>query len=208
MQKSELFERVLKEADTPALYFRDDPNSEEAKRCPELGEDVDVGASLTEKGNTYNFVWRRFKSNLNLANHGFTHYLTRFAYADEKRVVEGQKIGNEVVDLNTDYGNIGLLCSMPVEVLNGVKIDDCYNKEEDFPLSVLLLVRQEKSSNDRIRLITCFPTDVQKYLRWYARRYYSRQRVRSDELGKRDIEVGAQSYDKLSEHDIFKEYRA
>jgi hypothetical protein len=32
------------------LYYRDDPDSEEAGYSPEIGEDIDVGASLTLDG--------------------------------------------------------------------------------------------------------------------------------------------------------------
>jgi len=203
---SKLVEQFLKEVNFQELYFREDPDSEEAKRSIEEGDDVDVGASLTVNGNTYDFVWRRSKSNLNLTQHKFTHYLSRYAYADEKRGIEGQKSGNDIIDLKTDDGNIGLLCSVPIEVLNGVEIDDCYNKSDDFPPSVLLLVRQEKSDSNRIRLITCYPTDNSKYLKWYAKKYYSRPRKHSDNLEINDIEVEAQRREsmRLSETEEFK----
>ena len=190
------------------LYYREDPNSWEAQHSFEPGDDIDVGASLTIGKKTYNFVWKRSKSNLNLEQHHFSHYFTRLAYAAERRVIEGQRIGKDIVYLETDDGDEGLLCSMPVEVLDGAKIDDLYYKEDDYPpLSVLLLVRQREDSNGRIRLITCYPTDNRKYIEWYSRRYYSRSRVRFDNLDLADTQSITQKNErikKLSEQDEFK----
>ena len=197
------FGEILKETN---LYIRPDPDSKQARFFPESGEDIDVGASLVENGNTYNFIWRRSKSNLNLSNHGFTHYITRLAYSDEKRVTEGQRIGNDTVNLNTDDGNVGLLCSVPREKL-GITVDDCYYKESDLPPLVLLLVRQGKHFNGRIRLITCFPTDNQKYIKWYARRFYSKLKNRTDNLDYKDTLEGAQmkeNLEKMFEQENFK----
>ena len=152
-------------------------------------------------------MWRRSKSNLNLRNgKGFTHYLTRLAYADDKRIIEGQKVGSDTVNLKTEEDNLGLLCSLPVEILKGVKIDECFNKSDDFPLSVLLLVRQKKSEKGRIRLITCYPTSHSKYVEWYARRYYARPRTHSDDLEIDDFNNGTQKREslKLSENEEFK----
>jgi hypothetical protein len=191
------------------LYFRDDPDSEEARYSPEIGEDIDVGASYTFNGNTYNFIWRRSNSNLNLSNHGFTHYLTRLAYADEKRVIEGQRVNNNIVDLQTDEGNTGLLFALPIDVLHGEKIDDCYNKEveEGFSLNVLLLVKQKGQNDGRIRLITCFPTDNPKFIEWYSHHFYSRPKPRFNNL---DIEDSinwtqqSEGVKKLLESEAFK----
>jgi len=160
--------KTLNEANSQGLYFRKDPESREAWYSEELGEDTDVGSSLTFNGKTYDFVWRRKKSNLNYIRHGFTHYLTRYAYADEKKVIEGQKVGKDIVNLNTREGNKGLLCSMPVEIIYGVKIDELLNKSDDYTINVLLLVRQEELQSGRIKIITCYPTDNQLHYKWYS----------------------------------------
>jgi len=43
------------------------------------------------------------------------------AYTDELRLIEGQKVVNDIVDLGTKDENIGLLCSLPIEALQGKK---------------------------------------------------------------------------------------
>lgn len=187
---NKLFDRILREAET--LYFREDPDSKEAWYSEEPGEDTDVGSSLIFNGKTYDFIWRRKKSNLNFLQHGFTHYLTRYAYADEKKVIEGQKIGKDIVDLNTKKrgeGKIGLLCSMPIEILYGVKIDGYYYKEDDYPLSVLFLVKQEELQSDRVKLVSCFPTDKQLYFKWYSH-HYIKERKTIDEFKKEAESLG------------------
>ena len=172
------------------MYFRDDPDSNEARYFPETGEDMDVGASLTIYDNTFNSIWKRYESNQNLTNHGFTHYLTMLAYADELRLIEGKKVVNDIVDLGTEGENIGLLCSLPVEVIQGKKIEDFY-EDGIFPLSVLLLVRQNKSQSDRIRLITCYPTNNPVYIKWYSH-YCIKPRKGIDEIKKELLLSGVQ----------------
>jgi hypothetical protein len=172
------------------MYFRDDPDSNEARYFPETGEDMDVGASLTIYDNTFNFIWKRYESNQNLTNHGFTHYLTMLAYADELRLIEGQKVVNDIVDLGTEDENIGLLCSLPVEVIKGRKIEDFY-EDGIFPLSVLLLVRQNKSQSDKIRLITCYPTNNPVHIKWYSH-HCIKPRKSIDEFEKEAESLGIQ----------------
>lgn len=198
-----------KEANSQELYFREDPDSKEARFFPEPGEDMDIGASLITDNDTYNFIWKRSESNLNLTNHGLTHYLTRIAYPDVTRVIEGQKAGNDIVDLGTEEGNTGLLCSLPVEVIHGIKIDDCY-KDDFFPLSALLLiVRQKESQSDRIRLITCYPTNNPIHIKWYIHHYF-KPRKSIDDWKKDYFLSGSQitemmeSKKKLSETDDFR----
>jgi len=44
------------------MYFRDDPDSNEARYFPETGEDMDVGAALTIYGNTIIFYGKDLKA--------------------------------------------------------------------------------------------------------------------------------------------------
>jgi len=187
-QKSRFFEGTLKEADSQELYFREDPDSIEAYKIKEEGDaEVDVGCSLDTKGKHYNFVWRRSKSNDNIS-HGFSHYLTRWAYDDENRIVDGQKIGNKPVTIKTDDKNKGMLCSLKLDRFGYI------DEERDIPEEVLLLVRQEKAQNGRIRLITCYGISSSKYIKLYIDNLFERRIYgsrRPDSLDKDDLSSGA-----------------
>ena len=168
MKLNRVFEQVLKEAGV--LYFREDPDSYEAYRTIEEGPDVEVGCSAEENGRHYDFVWQRSKSNDNLINHKFTHYLTRWAYTDEYRIIDGQKRGNKTISIKTDEGNIGMLCALSLERF-GYK-----DNEREIPEEVLLLIRQEKTQNGKIRLISCYDTNKSAYINLYVDNFIDRQR--------------------------------
>jgi hypothetical protein len=128
------------------LYFRNDPDSREAYYEMEKPNiHIDVGADL----NKLQFVWDRHKSNENLVRHSFSHYLTRCIYGeDDYRVLNGQRVGREEVYIKTDEGKTGLLCAFYLDIFQKV--------EEELPEKVVLIIRQDKLDNSRIRLIELF----------------------------------------------------
>ena len=99
--------REIKTAQKP--YRRSDPDSRDAYfETEEPNIHLDVGASF----DNLQFVWDRHKSNENLTDHFFTHYLTRRLYCNDKyRVLDGQKVGKDTVKIKTEEGNTGLLCA-------------------------------------------------------------------------------------------------
>jgi hypothetical protein len=183
MQLNKIFEQILKEADSLQLYFREDPDSDKAYFDKENGQDILVGCNLNRNNRYYEFIWQRSKSNENFTEHGFTHYLTRYAYADEFRIIDGQKRGNKTINIKTDDGNKGLLCVLPLDKFG------YWNEKADRPEIVLLLVRQEEAENGNIKLISCYSTDKLEYLKLYTYNARDRQRFgskRPDTLDKKD----------------------
>ena len=166
MKLNRIFEQILKE--TSSLYFRKNPDSDEAYKTIEEGSDIEVGCSVEENGRHYDFIWQRSKSNENL-KHGFTHYLTLWAYTDERRFIDGQKAGHKPVELKTDEGNIGMLCALSLERFG------FYDDEMDVPAQVLFLVRQEEADNGRIRLISCYATGKQDHIKTYINNFKTRK---------------------------------
>jgi hypothetical protein len=188
IKMNSIFEEVLREANSQELYFREDPDSREAFFFEENGMDMAVGCSLDKNGNHYEFIWQRSKSNENLREHKFTHYLTRIAYADEHRVHDGQKRGNSTINIKTDNGNKGVLCALPLDIFG------YYDKDRDIPEEVLLLIRQEKTQDGRIRLISCYPPTDLLYIDLYVDIFIDKQRFgskRPDDLDKNDIKNNA-----------------
>jgi hypothetical protein len=167
-------------------YHREDTDSHEALYEEETGErDVQVICSFIDKNNRhFEFVWQRSKSNENL-EHGFTHYLSRYAYADEFRIVNGKNWGDKVVEIKTDKGKIEILCAMSLTRF-GVADDE----ERGISEEVLLLVRQEKLQDGKIRLISCYPvTNDSKYHELYVDNLFDRivrGSKRPDRLDKMD----------------------
>jgi hypothetical protein len=131
---------------------RDDPDSYEAFYEEELpNEHINVRADCDNS----RFVWDRVKSNENLKNHGFTHYLTRRLYKEDKfRLYDGQEVGKDIVTIKTDDGNFGLLCAYGAT-------------ERGTPKKLILIVRQEERDDGCIRLISGYETTNIQYLRWY-----------------------------------------
>ena len=171
------------------LYFRDDPDSRDAWYETEPGEDARVGCSLDDEGKTYEFVWQRSKSNQNLDERNFTFYLTRHAYVDEFRVVDGQSVRNKKINVKTSEGNSGLLCALKLSLFK--QID---KGEEDSFYQVLVFVRQEKVDDDRIRIVSCYPTDKDYYVdaytaSWFDKHLYGSKRP--DRLDDDDLRDGA-----------------
>jgi hypothetical protein len=177
----------LREAEgTQELYIRNDPDSKEAYyTIEEPNVHLEVGTTLGK----LQFIWDRHKSNENLAKHLFTHYLTRHVYnEDEYRVLDGQLIGKEIARIRTDDGNTGLLCALDLCALD----IDVFQKtdEEELPEKVVVIVRQEKLNNKRIRLISCYPTENRDHIRWYHKNFAIRVRrgsKRPDNLDKKDL---------------------
>lgn len=151
-------------------YHREDTDSHEALYEEEIGEiDVQVICSFIDENNRhFEFVWQRSKSNENL-EHGFTHYLSRYAYADEFRIVNGQNKSNNVVEVKMDKGNIGILCAMSLTRF-GIADDE----ERGIPEEVLLLIRQEKLQDGKIRLISCYAVNDSKYYKLYVDNFIDR----------------------------------
>jgi len=170
-------------------YHREDTDSHEALYEEETGErDAQVICSFIDKNNChFEFVWQRSKSNENL-EHGFTHYLSRYAYADEFRIVNGKNRGDNVVEIKTDKGNIDILCAMSLTRF-GIPDDE----ERGIPEEVLLLVRQEKLQDGKISLISCYPvTNDSKYHELYVDNFIDRIRYgtkRPDRPGKNDESI-------------------
>jgi hypothetical protein len=131
------------------LYFRKDPDSNKAYFDIEKGNDLQIGSFLKKDSYYYKFIWQRSKSNENLV-HGFTHYLTRHAYGDNFRIVDGNK---------------GMLCILPLNRFG------YWNFKHDRPEIVLLLIKQEETQNGRIRLISCRSTKQSSYLKLYVRNF-------------------------------------
>jgi hypothetical protein len=153
-------------------YHREDTDSHEALYEEETGErDVQVICSFIDKNNChFEFVWQRSKSNENL-EHGFTHYLSRYAYADEFRIVNGKNWGDKVVEIKTDKDNIEILCAMSLTRF-GVADDE----ERGIPEEVLLLLRQEKLQDGKVRLISCYTANDSKYYKLYVDNFIDRIR--------------------------------
>jgi len=143
------------------LFIRPDPDSEEAYfELEEPDEHINVGASY----NGLQFVWDRKKSNQNLNDHLFSHYLTRRVYNDKYRIINGKKVGRDIVNIKTDAGNTGLLCAYDLRVF-----DPNINEEDNIVSDVVVIVRQDTLQNGRIRLISCYPTNNRLYIRWYLK---------------------------------------
>ena len=140
------------------LYERPDPTSEEAFYEKELPDDhVEIVCSY-KKGK---FVWDRKKSNENVDNHSFSHYLSAVMYVeDEYAFYNGDTIDGKQVFIKTDDDNLGVL--LFCRYLN-------LQKEKD----ALVLVRQTREEYDRIRLVTCYPTKNDFYIEtyWKNRKY-------------------------------------
>jgi len=169
-------------------YHREDTDSHEALYEEETGErDVQVICSFIDKNNRYfEFVWQRSKSNENL-EHGFTHCLSRYAYADEFRIVNGQNRDNNVVEIKTDKGNIDILCAMSLTRF-GIPDDE----ERGIPEEVLLIIRQEKLQDGKIRLISCYAANDSKYYKLYVDNFIDIIRNRTkwlDKSGKNDESI-------------------
>jgi hypothetical protein len=152
-----------------------DPNSIEAfydKELPDISTDI-----IADLGDL-KFVWDRHKSNENIEYHSFSHYLSRHFYNDKYRVVNGQKVGKDIVDISTDVGNEGLLCGY-----------DINTNEDELPERALLLIRQEVLDKGRIRIISCYPTEKEQYIRWYFSASWTRKEYgtkRPDYVDRRD----------------------
>jgi hypothetical protein len=142
------FERISKNP-----FIRDDSYSYEAYyEIEEPNEHINVYADHLE----LKFIWDRVKSNENITDHGFSHYLTRYFYCDEYCLFNGQKVGKDTVKIKTDKNNKGILCAY-----------DTSTNDNDLPEQLVLIVQQEKLDNDRIRLISCYEIENDKYLYWY-----------------------------------------
>jgi hypothetical protein len=162
-----------------ALFIRDDSDSREALYdVEEPNVHVDVGTIFSG----LKFVWDRFKSNENVNDHGFSHYLTRRYYNDKFRLVSGKKVGKDIVSIVTDDGNLGMLCSCD--------LNDFIKVDEDELEEAMLIVRQDELDSGRIRLISCYTTQNRDYIRWYAlHRYFfsKRDSSRPDALDLKDV---------------------
>jgi hypothetical protein len=167
-----------RETTEKTMYFRSDPDSREAyydKEEPDVH--VKVGASLGD----LQFVWDRAKSNENIAHLG-SHYMTRHLYDDKFRVLNGQKVGKDVVDIQTDAGNTGLLCSYDLENFTSAV-------DEDLPERIVVIVRQEILEDSRIRLISSYFTKKRNYIRWYWVNFNLRARYGSKRPDRLDKEA-------------------
>jgi uncharacterized DUF497 family protein len=124
-------------------------------------EKPDISVDIFTTLDNVSFVWDRQKSNENISNHGFSHYLTRHFYNDKFRVINGQKSGKDIVDISADAGNTGMLCGFTITYI-----------EDDLSEKVVFLIRQETLDDGKIRLITCCPTENEQYMRWYFKAFF------------------------------------
>jgi len=155
------------------LYFRENPDSQEAYYGVEEGLDVQARCPHDDNNLHHEFIWQRSKSNENL-KHGFTHYLTRYAYADEYhknenikkfdeyRGIDIRKRNYKPISIKIDDGNDGIICALWLERFGYT------DEERDIPEEVLLIIRQEETQDGRIRLISGYSTDKSEYIDLYV----------------------------------------
>ena len=178
-------------------YERPDPDSVDAFYEKEGKPDVEVTSSLPLHGATYEFSWRRSKSDENVDSRGFSFYFARWAYVNDYRVVNGQKVGKTTAYVKTDDGNEGLLATVRLSMFEG------YDEEDDYFDDVLLVVRQETVDDGRVRLVSCYPTKKKEYVDFYTVAFLNRARrplKLPDYVDFKDLRDGAKKMMEKKEH--------
>ena len=178
--------RVL---ESKSFYKRDDPDSLEAYYDVENGPDLDVECDAVSERDVTSFSWRRAKSNENVEYHGFSFYLARWLYLDNKRVVSGQKTLRDIAVVVTDEGNEGLLCSLDLSLFDGYDYDEDVSAAE-LANRVLVVVRQEETDDGHVRIVSCYHTKKLEYVTAYVNSWFSKKKYgtkRPDRLDKKDV---------------------
>jgi hypothetical protein len=108
------------------------------------------------------------KSNLNVSEHKFSHYLTRWAYTDPRRVVDAQTVGYDQIKVKIDTkdgekgDNLGMLCVLDPKHMSGLPRT---SKVIELSCRVLTLVRQQTKRSvtivyDLSRALLSIPIDI------------------------------------------------